>query len=139
MELLDSDEERGKLLRQSARHREALEGEVRLISANTEKIITNALIIGGSLALSYYLVRQLSGGGKSKKSKRKAKRIQVVHAESPEVVEVERAPAENVEPGILGTVGAALVSQASMFLLNLAKEKLMEYLDTVKEQKQQEE
>src|SRR5690606_11348847 len=104
MELLDSDEERGKLLRQSARHREALEGEVRLISANTEKIITNALIIGGSLALSYYLVRQLSGGGKSKKSKRKAKRIQVVHAESPEVVEVERAPAENVEPGILGTV-----------------------------------
>jgi hypothetical protein len=139
MELLDSDEERGKLLRQSARHREALEGEVRLISANTEKIITNALIIGGSLALSYYLVRQLSGGGKSKKSKRKAKRIQVVHAESPEVVEVERAPAENVEPGILGTVGAALVSQASMFLLNLAKEKLMEYLDSVKEQKQQEE
>jgi hypothetical protein len=139
MELLDSDEERGKLLRQSARHREALEGEVRLISANTEKIITNALIIGGSLALSYYFVRQLSGGGKSKKSKRKAKRIQVVHAESPEVVEVERAPAENVEPGILGTVGAALVSQASMFLLNLAKEKLMEYLDSVKEQKQQEE
>ena len=91
------------------------------------------------MALSYYLVRQLSGGGKSKKSKRKAKRIQVVHAESPEVVEVERAPAENVEPGILGTVGAALVSQASMFLLNLAKEKLMEYLDSVKEQKQQEE
>jgi hypothetical protein len=137
MELLESDEERGKLLRQSARHREALEGEVRLISANTEKIITNALIIGGSLALSYYLVRQLSGG-KRKKHKGKAKRIKVVHAESPEVVEVERAESTGGEPGILGQVGAALVSQASIFLLNLAKEKLMEYLDSVQQQKKQE-
>ena len=137
MELLDSDEERGKLLRQSARHREALEGEVRLISANTEKIITNALIIGGSLAASYYLVRQLSGS-KQKKHKAKGKRIKVVHAEAPEVVEVERAESAATEPGILGQVGAALVSQASIFLLNLAKEKLMEYLDSVQQQKKQE-
>jgi hypothetical protein len=137
MELLESDEERGKLLRQSAKHREALEGEVRLISANTEKIITNAVVIGGSLALSYYLVRQFSGG-KQKKRKAKAKRIQVVQAKSPEVVEVERAEAGPGEPGILGQVGAALVSQASLFLLNLAKEKLMEYLESVQHKKQAE-
>ena len=137
MEVLDSDEERGKLLRQSAKHREALEGEVRLISANTEKIITNAVVIGGSLALSYYLVRQFSGG-KQKKHKNKAKRIKVVHAESPELVEVERSEAGSGEPGILGQVGAALVSQASLFLLNLAKEKLMEYLESVQHKKQTE-
>ena len=137
MELMDSDEERGNLLRQSARHREALEGEVRLISANTEKIITNALIIGGSLALSYYLVRQLSGG-KTKKNKGRSKRIKVVRAESPEVVEVETAKPGGGEPGILGQVGAALVSQASLFLLNIAKEKLMDYLDSVQQQKKQE-
>ena len=136
MELMDSDEERGKLLRQSARHREALEGEVRLISANTEKIITNALIIGGSLAASYYLVRQLTGG-KQKKHKAKAKRVKVVHAEAPEVVEIERAEAAT-DPGVFGQIGAALASQASIFLLNLAKDKLMEYLASVQQQKQQE-
>lgn len=107
-----------------------------MISANTEKIITNALIIGGSLAASYYLVSQLTGG-KKKKRRPKAKRVKVVQAEAPEVVEIERAEVAS-DPGILGQVGAALASQASLFLLNLAKEKLMEYLQSVQQPKQHE-
>jgi hypothetical protein len=132
MELLESDEERSKLLRQSAKHRQALQGEVKGISENTEKIITNALIIGSSLALTYYVVSKLSGKSK-KKHKGKAKRIKVVQ-ERPEIVEVENA--ESHEPGIIMQIGTALASQASLFLLNLAKEKLMEYLQSVQEKKQ---
>ena len=52
MELIDGDEIKRELIRKSARHREGIEGDVKLITESTEKIITNALIIGGSLALT---------------------------------------------------------------------------------------
>ncbi len=130
---MDSDEERGRLLRQSAKHREALEGEVRLITESTEKIIKNALIIGGSLALAYYIVRQFSG--KARSSKSKARKLKIVQAEAPGVV-VEKE--ESHEPGFMGQIGAAIATQASVFLLSLAKEKLMEYLQSVHEKKEHE-
>jgi hypothetical protein len=130
---LDADDMKRELLRKSAKHRQEIEGEFKLITANTEKIITNALIIGGSLALTYFLVRQLSGS--RKKSKGKHRRIKVVQAEAPEVVEVAQETHAAASPGVIGQVGAALASQASLFLLNLAKEKLMEYLQTVGEKK----
>jgi hypothetical protein len=133
MELMEGDEMKRELLRKSARHREEIEGDVKGITENTEKIITNALIIGGSLALTYFLVRQLSGSS-GKKSKRKAARIKVV-SDSPENTEVMRE--ESSAPGMVGQLGAALVSQASVFLLNLAKEKLMEYLEERAQKKQQ--
>jgi hypothetical protein len=133
MELMESDEVRKELLRKSAQHRKELEGEVKLISENTEKVIMNALVIAGSLALTYYLVRQFSGSGKKRS---KAKRVKVIQAEAPEVVEVQHE--EHSSPGVLGQVGAALAAQASAFLLNIAKEKLMEYLQSIAEKKSQE-
>jgi len=48
------------LLQKSARHREQLEDEVKLISERTEKIIINALVIGGALAATYFLVSRFS-------------------------------------------------------------------------------
>ena len=47
------------------------------------------------------------------------------------------AEAEAASPGVMGQLGAALASQASIFLLNLAKEKLMEYLEERAQKKQQ--
>jgi hypothetical protein len=134
MELLDNDDDlKRDLLRKSAKHREEIEGEVKLITENTEKVIVNALIIGGSLALTYFLVRQLSGTSR-KKTKGRRKSIKLVHAEAPAVME-----GENIEEpsslGVIGQVGGALATQASMFLLNLAKEKLVEYLKGVAEKK----
>ncbi|HLT74148.1 MAG TPA: hypothetical protein VKZ68_03655 [Ohtaekwangia sp.] len=133
MELMDTDEERGRLLRQTAKHREALEGEVRMITESTEKIIKNALIIGGSLALAYFLVRQFSGSVKTTKSKER--KVKIVQAESPGMVVQQE---ESHEPGLMGQIGAAIATQASVFLLNLAKEKLMEYLQSVQEKKDDE-
>jgi hypothetical protein len=134
MELMEEgDELKRELLRKSAHHREEIEGDVKLITENTEKIITNALIIGGSLALTYFLVTRLSGSS-GKKSKRKAAKIKLVQ-NSPESDEVVKD--EQTAPGMIGQLGTALVSQASIFLLNLAKEKLMEYLAEKAQKKQQ--
>jgi len=65
--------EKGQLLRRSEHHRELLEEEMKAITEKSEKIITNALIIGGALALTYFVVSSLSGS--SKKEKARAKRV----------------------------------------------------------------
>lgn len=119
MELLDTDDPiKGELLMKTARHREELEQETRAIAERTEKIVTNAIVIGGALALSYFLYTQLSGS-KKKNSKKKAEQDAGVEDE---------AEAPSVASNILSEVGSALVAQGGALLLSLAKEKLTEYL-----------
>ena len=133
MELLESNDPKLELLKKSAKHRQDLEDEVRLISAKTERIITNALIIGGTLAAAYVLVRQFSGP--SKKRKVKSQKLKVVHAAPAEAAEVEEE--ESFVPGIVSQVGQAIASQATVFLLGLAKEKLSEFLQGQFEKKEE--
>lgn len=119
MELLDTDDPiKGELLMKTARHREELEQETRAIADRTEKIITNAIVIGGALALTYFLYTQISGS-KKKKSKKKAENDAGVE-EEPET--------PSVASNMLSEVGSALVAQGGALLLSLAKEKLTEYL-----------
>jgi hypothetical protein len=127
MELLDSDDPiKGLLLQKSALHREQLEEDVKLITERTEKIVINALIVGGALAVTYYLVSKFSSStSKSKKSK--AKKVKWVNQETDDAEVVIQA-AEPDAPGIVAQIGTALVSQATVILLNLAKEKLEEFL-----------
>jgi hypothetical protein len=126
MELLDSDDPKGQLMRKSALHREQLEEDVKLISDRTEKIITNALIIGGALAATYLIVSAFSG---SKSKKRKMKKVRLVKEEdSADQVVVEAAEPEI--PGVISQIGTALVSQATVMLLTLAKEKLGEFMES---------
>ncbi len=137
MELLDTDDEMKRdLLRKSAQHREELEGEVKLITENTQKIITNALVIGGSLAITYMLVRQFTKSPKRKR-KGKAARIKFV-SDRPAAGVEETEEVASSAPGMFGQIGAAVASQASVFLLNLAKEKLGEFLQSQTEKKPEE-
>jgi hypothetical protein len=123
MELGNTDEIKMDLLKRSAKHREELENEVRLLSARTESILTNALIIGGTLLASYFIVRQFAGRSeKPKKTRRKT--LTVLPAASP----VDAVQEVDESPGIVSQIGTALASQATVFLLGLAKEKLAEYL-----------
>ena len=127
MELLESDDPvKGQLLKKSAMHREQLEEDARLISERTEKIITNAIIIGGALAVTYFVVSRF--GSSKPKKKNKAAKIHLVHGPA-----TESAPAtvqnEPEAPGVVSQIGAALASQATMFLLGLAKEKLTEFME----------
>ena len=88
MNLETDNPEKGQLLQRSEHHRELLEEEVKLITERSEKIITNALIIGGALALTYLLVSSFSGSGK--KERAKAKKIKLV-AGKDEVVEPDES------------------------------------------------
>ena len=70
MELLETEDPiKGKVLKKSAMHREQLEEDARLISEKTEKMLTNALVIGGALAVTYFVVSSFSGSKKKKKSR----------------------------------------------------------------------
>ena len=132
MHLRESKDPKEELLKKSAKHRQELVEEVRLISERTEKVITNALIIGGTLAAAYFLMRQFSGSS-SKKKKTVVPKIKLVKAkeENGETEVVEEPSA----PGIVTQIGTALASQATVFLLSIAKEKLMEYLESQFEKK----
>lgn len=128
MELLESDDPKSRLLKKSILQRNALGEEAKLISERTEKVITNALIIGGALAATYFVISQFSGG--SKKKKRKTRKIKVVAAAAPpqHLAEDEEEIQPHI-PGVVTQIGTALASQATAFLLTLAKEKLTEYLE----------
>jgi hypothetical protein len=134
MELLETNDMKSELLKKSAKHREQIEDEVKLISERTQKAVTNALIIGGSLAATYFLVRALAGGSKKKKSKRKVKIVHAAAAAPERLVEAE-VVAEPSTPGIVSQIGTVLASQAVTLLLNIAKEKLAEYLQEKAEEK----
>lgn len=124
MEQLADNPEKGQLLRRSEHHRELLEEEVKAITERSERIITNALIIGGALALTYFLVSNFTGSGKKKKRKvTKAPAGDAQHA-----VTVEEHLPE--EPGIVSQIGGALMAQATGLLLSIAREKLVEYLQS---------
>ena len=126
MDLETDNPEKGQLLKRSAHHRELLEEEVKLITERSEKIITNALIIGGALALTYFLVRSVSGS--DKKEKHRPRKIKLVETKDGDTV-----PDEDYAPqqaGIVSQMGAVLMAQATGFLLSIAREKLLEFLQS---------
>lgn len=119
MSLQTDDPVKSQLLRKASQQREDLGDEWKELSERTEKIVTNALIIGGALALTYILVRQFSGTKQKKSKPKKAATKSEADAE-PE----EESPVSTV----LSQIGTAVLSQATIFLLNMAKEKLSEYI-----------
>lgn len=126
MELLETqDPERRKLLETSDRHKRELEKEVKDMSDKTEKVVKNALIIGGVLAVSYLLVSQLGSGKKKKKLKAKPTAT-VATVESEEDEEPET-------PGVFAQIGTKVVDTATLVLLDLAKEALSEFLKNRKQ------
>ena len=136
MELLESqDPEKKKLIETSDRHKRALEKEVGELTQKTDKMLTNALIIGGSLLATYFVVTSFSGGKRKKKHK-KRKVVLVAKTKSPrengESVEEEEEEEESSGPSLMGIVGNRVLSQASVILLNIAKDKLFEYLESRK-------
>jgi hypothetical protein len=119
MELLETqDPDKKKLLETSNRHRQELEREIKDISQKTEKVLKNALIIGGALALTYIVVSQLSSSKSKKKKSRKSGEIENSMDEEP----VDQSPS------LLSKMGDKAMNMATVLLLDLAKEKLSEYL-----------
>ncbi len=129
MSLETDNPDKGQLLQKSAHHRELLEEEVKLISERSEKIITNALIIGGALALTYFLVSGLSGKGERKKSK--TRKIKLVEGkEDSDILSDEGDDSGPERAGFVSQIGAVIAAQATGFLLSIAREKLLEFLES---------
>jgi len=127
MELLETNDPKSVLLKQSAKHRKGIEDEIKLISENTEKMLTNVLIIGGTLALTYLLISQYSKSKKSK-GKFKGKKIRLTRENDANVEESDGG--DDSEDSIVSRIGSAVAAQATVFLLGLAKDKLSAYLKT---------
>ncbi len=131
MELLESDDPKAHLLRKAQEQKEALNGEVKLLSDKTEKVIKTALVVGGALAATYLIYRLLSDNG----SKKKGKKIKVVRNVTADDEAEEEVVRESPFSGIINKLGVVLATQASAFLLSLAKEKIGEYMEKREEQK----
>jgi hypothetical protein len=123
MELLETqDPEKKRLLETSNRHRQEMEREIKDISKKSEKIVKNALIIGGALALTYIIVNQLSSSKTKKRKLRKDKVDENLIGEEP----------VDESPSLLSKMGDKAIHMATVILLDLAKEKLSEYLQNRK-------
>jgi len=130
MELLETqDPEKKRLLETSERHRRELEKGVQDISQRTERVLTNALIVGGVLALSYFAVSQFS---KSKSKKKKHKKEGVPSNGDGKVETIETEVAVDTSPSLLSEIGTKVINQATLILIELARERLMEYLQSRK-------
>lgn len=126
MELLESqDPEKIRLIETSDRHKKALAKEMKSISDKTETVVKNALVIGGVLAATYFLVSQLSSSNKKKK-RAKAKASIV----SPEQEEQQ----EDETPSVLSQISAKVADTATIVLIDLAKDALAEFLKNRKQQ-----
>jgi hypothetical protein len=130
MELLETqDPEKRKLIETSDRHKRELEKEVNEIAARTERTLTNALIIGGSLAVTYYIITRFTGSkSKSKKKKQKNRISQEADEDEAEDAELVMSAA----PSFISEIGTKVMNQATMILLDIAREKLNEYLKSRK-------
>ena len=127
MELLETtDPDKKRLIEASDRHKREMEKEVKSISDKTEKMLINGLIIGGSLVLTYYLISQWGGKKKSRKKKGKEKAAVNVEVEDDEEEDVVAAPS------MISQIGTKVINQATLILLDIAKEKLLEYLESRK-------
>jgi len=120
------DPDKRRLIETSERHKQELEKEVRSLSDKTEKMLINGLIIGGSLAVTYFIISQW-GGSKSKKKKTKAR--EKAAGESTTESESDNAVAA---PSLFSQIGNKVINQASLILLDIAKEMLVEYLESRK-------
>ena len=127
MELLETqDPERTRLLETSDRHKKAMEKELTDLSKKTDKMLKNALIIGGSLAVTFLVISALST--KRKKKKKKLALSAAVKAGEP--IDAIEPDDDDDAPSVLGQVSKQVLNAASVVLLDMARQKLSEYLAT---------
>lgn len=126
MELLETqDPEKKKLIETSDRHKRAMEKELQDLTKKTDRALRNALIIGGSLALTFMVVSALSKR-KKKKKKKQAAELAAQAGLPGTPVETEE---DDDSPSLFSQVGSQLLNQASVILLDIARTQLKEYLE----------
>lgn len=117
MELLESsDPQKISLINKVNQKKNELEEEAAALAKRTDKLLLNALVIGGTLALTFFIVRNLSKGS-SKKERQEDSEPQGLSANS-----------KDAQPSVISEIGSRLAEGAAVLLLGLAKDKLSDYL-----------
>lgn len=120
MEILESaDPQHRKLLEEVRRRKEQLDSETGTLSRRSEKVVRNALIIGGVLLASYLVYRAVSGGGKKEKPKESTDQ-KSGDTKTPQA------------PSMISVLGRRLGQVAAIFVLNLARERIAAWLTSKK-------
>ncbi|UII27835.1 hypothetical protein LVD15_05270 [Fulvivirga maritima] len=103
----------------SEKHRDNLKADIEAFVDRSKDLALGAVVIGGGFALSYYLIKKMGGGKKVKVSKKKDYNDQTSE------VTIEK------QPSMLSNVGHVVLTEITVFLLAIAKEKLIQYLQNI--------
>jgi len=114
----DTSELRRQLLEASVEYKDEIREGLQGVVSKLGKTGVNALVIGGALVTSFLLYRALSGGSRSIGSKGTKNK--------------EERNEEVVMPSFVDKLADKVLEQMLLFLLALAKEKLVEYLNDQK-------
>lgn len=109
-----NDLEKSELEGRVKRKQIEMQEEASNLARQSDKMIKNALIIGGALVLTFFVVRSLTGKSSKKIEKE----------ESP----LSDSEASSSQPSMIAGIGSRIAEGAVIFLLGLAKEQLSEYL-----------
>ena len=109
-----------ELAKSALKYKEDLKTGLDSVSKSIGQSGTTALIVTGSLLGGYLLYRLVSSDEPTETKKRKKG--------SEEYVEIREVQAQ--APSVFEKMTAKIMEEALIFLLNLAKEKLIEYLET---------
>lgn len=114
-----SDPEKKRLTEEVARRKAELDKATGFLPGRTDKVIRNALIIGGALAASYLVFRAVSKYRKKNKA---------ATNESVNPASVAATPSSSSD--FFAQIGNRVAQEATLFLLRLAKEKLTEWIES---------
>lgn len=128
MKLAEKNDPKEDLKEKSMAYKSALEQDVKLLSDRTGQALTNILIVTGALGVSYVVYKTFFSSRKKSKSKKKA----LLNGPQDE----EEDQGESKLAAMMGSVGTVLATQATAFLLAIAREKLIEYLKSDSGQKE---
>jgi len=115
--MTEQNELKAHLIELSQDYKNEIEEGIRFVLSKMGKTTVNALIISGSLAFAYLLYRGIAKGSTASSSK-KSKKINEPQEEQ-----------EYHRPGVMDQITDKLIEQTLIFLLTIAKEKLIEFLN----------
>jgi hypothetical protein len=110
-------------------HKSDVEEEINQLKEKAERVLTTALIVGGALALTYFIAKRFTHSPSAKKTVKSKKKIRSIQEDQD--FEDDQSETTGTRAGdLLGKVGESLINQATAMLLDIAKEKLIEFILT---------
>ncbi|MGM0579580.1 MAG: hypothetical protein ACQETL_02795 [Bacteroidota bacterium] len=119
-----------KLLERSKKYEQDLSEQLSEYSGKAEKIGKNALMIAGGVFLAYQAVRLITGGGKKSRKTKVYKEVnedESEHDDSPRLIIKREESSSGILDSLKAEVGGILVA--------IAREKIMEFLSQLENQK----